>query len=155
MVKNENFIKFSNCVENSWLKYLSSLITIFIARYFIFGAICQRFYFEGKWLLIIMASIFSIWLVVDFSNNNFLIMWYGYIVMVLVGFFYNNGRKRFLGLLAIVLELAFSTICMLTRNIQLTIIDNYIIYFIGSIDLYIMFIMYYLYSNLLRLGKEV
>ena len=45
MVENENFIKFSDFVQNSWLKYIVSFITIFFGNYFMFGAISQNIVF--------------------------------------------------------------------------------------------------------------
>jgi hypothetical protein len=48
VVENKNFIKFSNIVQNTWVKYLVSLFTIAVAKYLTFGAICQKFYFKGK-----------------------------------------------------------------------------------------------------------
>ena len=134
-VENENFVKLSHYIQNSWLRYLSSLVTIFIARYFIFGAICEKFYFTGKWAIVVFASILSMWIIVDFIPVDFLKMWYGYFIMLIIGIAYHKGRKRFLGLLAIFLEILFSSISMLTRNIQLQIIDDYLVSMIGAIDL--------------------
>ena len=153
MVENENFLKFSNFVGNSWLRYLSSFITIFIAQFFIIGAICQRFYFKGKSSIFITICILSIWIVADFVNVDIIKMFYGYIVLIFIGAIYNKGKKRMLGILAIIFEFVFSTLCMITKNLQLSIIDDYLIYFIGSIDLYIMYSLYYLYSNLIRMRK--
>lgn len=154
-VHNEKIIALSAKIQNSWLRYLSSFITIFIARYFIIGAICQKFYFKGKCALFVYASIVSMWVVVDFIHIDAVKMWYGYIVMLLVGIIYHKGWKRLLGAVSIAIELVFSLVSMLTRNIQLQVIDDYLISMVGSIDLYIMFILYYLYSNLIRLRKEI
>lgn len=154
MVENENFIKFSNAVQNTWLKYLSSFITIFIARYFTFGAICQKFVFKGKTLFFVLAMIISMWVVVNFIDIPFLNMWYAYILIATFAVFYQKKWKKLYGLLAIAFDFIFSTVSILTRNIELQIITDYLVGYILLIDMNIMYFIYYLYSNLLRLKKE-
>ena len=154
MVENENFVKFSYAVENTWLKYLVNFITIFIARYFIFCAICQKATFKGWKLLLVVCLIISAWVIVNFGNVQIIQMNYLYVVAILIGAIFQKGWKRLFGLLSIVLELLFTTISMLVRNIPVVVLDNYFIAIILSIDFYIMVILYYLYSNLLRLKRE-
>ena len=154
MVENPNFLWFSNFVQNSWLAYLSSFITTFVAKYLTFGAICQKFIFKGRQAIIIVAAIISIWAVINFLNIDFLNMWYAYILMAIIGFFYHKGWKRSLGLIAIACDFVFSTVSILTRNIELHIITDYLSGYVLLIDMYIMYALYYLYSNLLRLKKE-
>lgn len=157
MVENENFIKLSNTVPNTWLKYLVSFFTIFLAKYFTFGAICQKFVFKKKDALIIVTLIISIWAVSNFVPLGIIAFpsWYAYIVYLGIGVFYQCGRKKLFGIVAIMLEFLFSTISLLTRNIPLHIMDNYLIVAILIIDVYIMIGLYYLYSNLIRLRKEL
>lgn len=154
MVENENFLKFSELVQNSWLKHLVSLITIFVANYFVFGAISEKFYFRGKLLWIVLGLIFSIWLVSNFVNFANIKVWYGYIVLITYSCLYQKGIKKIYGLLAIILELVFTVISMLVRNIEVEIMSNYLIGFILSIDVYIMFALYFLYINLKQTIKE-
>jgi hypothetical protein len=155
VVQNENFIKFSDIVQNTWVKYLVSFITIAVAKYFTFGAICQKFTFKGTQLLVVILSIISIWYVVNFSNNDFLKMWYAYGVMALIGIFYQKGFKKSFGFLAIIFEVVFNVLSVLIRNIPMVATSNYLIAFIGIFDMYIMTVLYYLYSNLLKLQKEI
>lgn len=154
LVENENFIKFSDAVQNTWLKYISSFITIFISSYLIFGAICEKFYFKNLELFIISLLIISMWAVVNFANSEFLNMWYTYILTAVFAAFYQKKWKKLYGLLSIFLDMLFSTISMVTRNIELHIVDNYLIGYILLIDMYIMYFLYYLHSNLIRLKKE-
>jgi hypothetical protein len=154
MVENENFIKFSDAVQNTWLKYFSSFITIFIARYFTFGAICQKFVFKGKTLFLVLAMIISMWIVVNFIDIPFLNMWYAYILIATFAIFYQKKWKKLYGLLVIAFDFIFSTVSILTRNIELQIITDYLVGYILLIDMNIMYFIYYLYSNLLRLKKE-
>lgn len=150
MVENENFIKFSELVQNSWLKYLVSFITISVGNYFMFGAISQNIVFKGKTLILVIVFITSIWAVSNFVPLSFLFLpfWYGYFVVILFGIIEQVGWKKLYGVLAIVLEFLFSTISMATRNINASILSDYLSSLILSIDVYLMIILYYLYTNL-------
>lgn len=154
IVSNENFVKFSDLVQNTWLKYLVSFFTIFFARYFIFCAICQKFTFKGGELIVMILFIISVWFVANFGNFQPIQATYVYIVMAVIGIVYHKSWKRLYGILAIALEFVFTTISMLVRNIPIHILDDYLITFILIIDVNIMIVLYYLYSNLLRIRKE-
>lgn len=157
MVENENFLKFSELVQNSWLKYLVSFFTIFVAHYLFLGASCQEFIFKGKKLAIIILSIISVWLVSNFLPKSFCLylpIYYGYLVQFVLCFIFQTGKKKYLGALVFILESAFSFISFFIRNIPIHIISEYSMGLILSIDLYIMIALYYLYSNLLKLKKE-
>ena len=154
MVQNENFIRFSNAVQNTWLKYALNFITIFVARYFIFCAVCQKSTFKGKELFLIISIIISAWFLVNFGRIELIQMSYLYIVVIIIGAIYQKGWKKLFGIISIVFELLFTTISMLVRNIPVSVLNDYFIAIILSIDFYIMVILYYLYSNLLRLKKE-
>lgn len=155
IVQNENFIKFSDIVQNTWVKYLVSFITIAVAKYLTFGAICQRFYFTGKQLLFVILSIISIWAVVNFSNSDFLKMWYAYIIMVIFGLLYQKKWKKMFGLLGVVFDCSFSIISAVVRNLPVEVFSNYLLTFILIIDMYIMTALYYLYANLIKMKKEI
>ena len=154
MVENENFIKFSDAVQNTWFKYLVSLFTIVLCNFLMVGAIIQRFTFKGKDLIIILLSIFSIWAVVNFSNFETLKLVYGYAVFTIIGLIRQKGWKKIFGLLSVLLDFVFVTISMLTRNIKLNFITDYLVILILMIDVYIMYFLYYLHFNLIRLKKE-
>lgn len=156
-VKNDHFIKFSQFVENTPAKYFVSFVTIFIAKYITLCAICQKFKFKGKQNVIIIILIVSIWAISNFFpvGETFFPSWYAYLIYIIIGIIFQKGWKKLFGFLAIILEMAFSTLSMIVRNIPLEIQSNYLISFIFIFDLYIMTILYYLYSNLSRLKKEV
>lgn len=156
VVQNENFIAFSNLVQNTWIKYLVSFITIAIAKYLTFGAICQRFYFKGKQLLVISIAIVSIWAVANFMPLGVLQFpsWYAYLVYIGIGLFYQKGKGKLYGVLAIAMELLFAILSMVTRNLPIEIMSSYMIAIIFSIDLYIMGTLYLLYANLIKLKGE-
>ena len=154
MVENENFIKFSDLVQNSWIYYLFNLTTTFIANFFIYCAISESFYLKGYKLLFYILSSISMWAIVHFTHIDFLIMFYGYVLIILYSVIVQKSWKKLYGVLAISLEFVFTTITLVTRNLELQIISNYFIMTILSIDMYTMYALYYLYSNLLRIKKE-
>lgn len=156
MVNNDNFIKFSALVQTTWLKYLVSFITVFIANYFILCAISQTFCFTKIKLLIAILAITSIWAISNFVPITFgyLPFWYAYFVMIVWGFFNQTGYKKLFGFVSIISEFLFSSASMITRNISLSIVPEYLFAYILSIDVYIMIILYYLYSNLIRIEKR-
>lgn len=151
-VTNKNFIKFSELLQNTWLKYLYSYFTIFIGNYLPICAVCQKFYFKGKDLAILIVVLTSIWAVANFIPN-FLYMgfWYAYAVIIIYGIVYQKGKKKALGLLAVAFDFLFPTISMLVRDIQLRVITDYLMLSILVIDTFIMYALYYLYSNLIKL----
>ena len=154
-VQNENFVKLSHYIENSWWRYVSSFVTIFVARYLTIAAVCQKFGFKGKSLIAVIISIISIWFVVNFVNVEILKTIYGYVVIALFGVFYQKGYRKLYGLLSVALDFAFSTLSMITRSVELSLVYDYLISHILSIDLYIMYTLYYLYFNFIRLKKEI
>lgn len=154
MVENENFIKFSDLVQNTWLKYLISLITTALSNYLFIGAILQLFCFKGKYLITYIFSVFSMWAVANFVNINIIKMFYGYLVFIVIGIIFQSGWKKCFGVLATLFELSFTMISMIIRNINLVMIENYFVILIMIIDVYLMSALYLLYSNLIKLNRS-
>lgn len=156
VVENDNFVKFSEMVETTWLKYLVSFITIAVAKYLTFGAICQKFYFKGKQLAFVLFGIVSIWAVSNFVPLGKLQFpaWYAYVVFIVASCKYQKGWKKSFGILAIILETAFTLLSCLIRDVTFVVLDNYLITLIFLIDMYIMTSLYYLYANIIKLKKE-
>lgn len=156
VVQNENFIAFSDILQNTWLKYLVSFITIGISNYLLIGAICQKFYFKGKQAFIVVFAIISMWAISNFMPLGKLKFpsWYGYLLLIIISLIYQKGWKKSFGIVAIVLETIFTLLSCLIRNIPFAILDNYLIISILLIDVYLMIALYYLYSNIIKLKKE-
>lgn len=154
IVNNDNFVKFSNYVQNTWLVYLSTLITTIIANHFTFCSISEKFFLKGKKLAFLLFADISSWFVVSFVNIETLKMCYGYITIIVFAIIFQKSWKKLYGLLAFVLETAFLALSMLTRNVQLKYVDNLLMTYILSIDFYIMYAIYYLHLNLIRIKKE-
>lgn len=155
IVKNDNFIAFSDLVQNTWLKYLVSFATIGIGNYLLIGAICQKFYFKGKQAIVVWCAIISMWAVSNFVPLSFLYFpsYYGYIVLIGISIYYQKGWRKWYGVIAILLETAFTVISFLIRNVPVVVLDNYLMILILMIDLYLMYGLYYLYSNLIKLEE--
>ena len=88
----------------------------------------------------------------SFYNMPF---WYGYLFIIIFAAVYQKGWRKLSSFISIALEIGFSTISMLIRNIRLAMIDDYLLLFILSIDVFIMYILYYLHANLYRMKKGV
>lgn len=155
IVNNENFLKFSNAVQNTWLKCVVSFVTITIANHFTFGAIAQKFVLKGKHLCYFWFADITMWIVANFIIIDFVQMFYGYILIIGYGIVIHKSWKKTFGLISVAMEFVFSTVSMLTRNVPLQVMSNYLITLILIIDIQIMYALYYLYSNLIRLKTEV
>ncbi len=150
MTDNENFIKVSVAIGETWLKYPVSLVTVVILNYMQLCAIQQKLRFKGKSNIIMLLLIVSMWAVANFMPNSFLFLpfWYGYVVFILVGIFSNKGKRKLLGVVAVVLDFAFTTLSMVLRDVKLNMCTDTLTAFILMIDIYIMTTLYYLYSYL-------
>ena len=155
MVENENFVKFSNTVQNTWLIYLSTLITTIIANHFTFCSISEKFALKGKELIFVIFATITSWVTVNFINIEILKMWYGYIIIIIYAIIFQKSWKKLYGILALILETVFLAISMITRNVELQYVDNLMMTYILSIDFYIMYAIYYLHLNLIRIKKEI
>ncbi len=154
VVNNQNFIAFSNTVQNTWLKYLVSFITISLVNHFRFCVIGQSFYIKGKTIMFVFLSSVTMWFVSNFVTIDIIQMLYGYLLVVLYGAITQKSYKRLLGLICVALEFGFSTVSMLIRNVSLVVSSDYILSLILSVDVYLMYALYYLYINLIRIKKE-
>ena len=157
VVNNKHIIKLSNKLQYTWLKYLISIFTIALGNFLLFVAIAQQFYFRGKDILVFIILTISMWVVINFVPKNFLNIqfWYGYVVIICFGLFKQTGWKKIFGLIAVILQFLFSTISMVIRDNKLKLIDNYLILLVLLIDIYIMYALFYLYTNLIKLKKGV
>lgn len=154
VVTNQNFIAFSNFVQNTWAKYVVSFITILMVNHFRFCVVNQGFFVRKSHTVLFLLSSASMWAVSNFVTIDAIQVLYGYIVIVLYGVFVQKSYKRLWGLLCVALEFLFSTISILVRNVPLEVSSDYVLSLMLSIDVYIMYALYYLYTNLIRIKKE-
>lgn len=154
MVENENFVKFSNLVQNTWIKYLGALVSTTLAYYFLFGAVFQRVKFQGKFLIFYLLSVICVWAVSNFANVFLIEFAFGYLVIIISSLIINKGIKKINGFICVFLDFIFSTISMLIRCIELTLMDDVLLMMIATIDFYIMYSLYFLYSILSKMKRS-
>jgi hypothetical protein len=104
--------------------------------------------------IIILLSTVSMWAVANFVTIETIRMYFGYVIIVLYAFIFQKKWKRAYGVIVMILETLFIGISMLTRNMELNIVYDYLTFLILSIDIYIMYALYYLYVNLIRLKRR-
>ena len=155
--ENENFIKVCEYADNHfWAKYIIGFINTSFGMYFLLLAMCQRWKYE-KWELIVSMSTIAINTAVKilFTPLGLVLdIWQG-IIMPMI--FKGRGKKQCLFVvLGNVMLLIFQVVSMFVKNVSLGFITNngILISFIFSIDVNLMIILYYLYSNLIKKGKE-
>lgn len=155
LVGNENFVKFSQLVQNTWLKHIGSFISITLSYYLLWGAIFQKVLFKGKFLYLYLVTSISVWIICSFFDIAILEMFYGYTLLIVFSIIINKGYKKANGFICVLLDFVFATISMFTRSIELSVITDYLILMIASIDMYIMYALYFLYSILLKIKKGI
>jgi hypothetical protein len=154
MVENENFLKFSQAVQNTWLKYIGSFLSTALAYYFLYGAVFKRVKFERIFLLFYIISVISVWCVSNFVRITFIQFSFGYSVIILSSLIINKRISKLNGFICVFLDFVFSTVSMLTKSIELSFIQDYLILMIGTIDLHIMYSLYFLYSILIKMKRS-
>ena len=155
MVENENFIRFCQYAENSWIRHIINFVTISIVNIFMYGAVRQKFFFKKYELIAFIVITISIWAIRFVPNFLLIHAWFAYSIVIIYGIINNKGKAKLNGFIASVFDLAFTVLSMSVRNIPLVICQNFIIGNILLIDMYIMYSLYYLYSNLLKIKKEL
>jgi hypothetical protein len=156
MCENENFIKVCEYADNHfWAKYLIGLIYSIISMYFFVLAICQRWKYE-KWelsLLVVSILVCNCVKIISPLIGAILDIWQGLILpMILKG----RGKKQcILCLIGNGLLLVFQLLSMFAKNLGLSFItsNGVLISAIFSIDVILMVLLYYLYSNITRERK--
>lgn len=152
MCENENFIKVCEYADNHfWADYVLSCSYSLFAMYFLILAMCGKRKYD-KWQFVILVATVIIGNFIKMFSNGIggaFDFWQS-IIMPCVFTIKTPKRHKFV-VLGNVLLLAFQMISIYVKNIDFIIVTDYglltgIIY---SIDVLIMIIIYYLYSNIL------
>ena len=157
MCENENFIKVCNYADSHFLAdYILSFTYCFISVYFGVLALCGMYKYTRTQLIIVTATILVGTFVKYFSGFWGLIfdVWQ-MIIMPCIFTIKNPKRHKFI-ILGNILLFVFQAISMFVKNLEIDIVTEYglLIGIIYSIDVLIMTILYYLYSNVLSHKKE-
>lgn len=145
VVQNERFISVCNYINNTLLFYIVSAITSITANMLLLLAICRAKYFKPIWAAIALLSLlFSYSMKVVFPVVS---MWFDFVVIIV--FTYCYCRRIIRPILGIGLNLIFQLISLTIRNISISepVRDNSLVALILMIDVYIMLVLYYLYTN--------
>ena len=149
--ENERFIKVCEFADNNlWAKFLLAFVYAFPSCYFYTLAVCQQTKYE-RWQLIIVVSTVILSTFVKLFNANLGLIVDLWQLLFMPFIFILKDKKRLLNIpLGFALMLTFQVISMFTKNVELKIMgDNMLVGAIFSIDVILMVLLYYAYSNLL------
>lgn len=150
MCENENFIKVCEYADNHWwADYTLSVLYCLVSNYFFVLAVCGRWRFNKVECITFVATTFAVCFVKYFGVIIGLIFDLWQVVIMPCVFSLKNPKRHWFVLLGNVLAVAFQMISLITKNLGLVLVtDNgLLISIIYSIDVTLMFILYYLYSN--------
>ena len=147
---NENFIAVCDYADNHlWAEYLISAVYCLISLYFYCLAIMQEVKYK-PWQLAMLIATVLVGTAIKMSSvvgGWIFDIWQSIIIHII---FLNNQYKKYYRIIvAIILLLLFQLVSMATKNIKLGMIteNGVLISAIFSIDVFIMLILYYAYSN--------
>ena len=149
MCENPNYKALCEYADSHfWCKYLICFASSMVCEYFFLLSILQEYKFTKKQLFLVVLSIMASVFVKLYFDNFYIIsdIWITFILpIILVG---GNYKKYIEVVIAIVLSFAFQFISLIVKNLAITIIDeSTFISLIYMLDVYIMFLLYYLYRN--------
>ena len=153
---NQRFIAICNFADNNFLaKCIMGAISTFISLYFFLLAICSKFKYE-KWELIVVIVTVMIGTIIKVVNQNIGMV---FDIWQFIGFplilLRKTPKKYWKIPVANALVLVFQFVSMVTKNIGISFVtdEGILISSIFSIDVIIMVVLYYFYSNLIILKK--
>lgn len=149
---NENFIKVCEYADNHWWAYyLISSIYCFANVYFFTLAIMQSSRYEKWQLIVVIATVFTCNILKSFGTIIGLIadVWQ---VILMPFLFVIKERKKYKNILiANILLLVFQFVSAIVKNVDIVVMSNNrsLIAAIFSIDVILMVLLYFGYSNLI------
>lgn len=153
MCANENFIKVCEYADNHfWADYALSVGYCLISNYFFILAVCGKWKFNNVELIIFVITTFVVCFVKIFSNTFGLILDIWQVIIMPCVFTIKEPKRHWIVILGNVMAFLFQTISMITRDLSFGIVTDYglLISIIYSTDVTLMFILYYLYSNIIK-----
>ena len=157
MCNNENFIKVCEYADNHWWAYYCfNVIYCFYTLSFLILAMIGQWKFE-RWQLIVFAITIFVGVAVKSINPvvSFIYdIWQGVVMPII--FTLKNKQRIWLVFLGNALLIVFQLASMVIRNIGIDIITNngMVVGFIYGIDVQLMILLYYFYSNLAKKGDK-
>ncbi|MBO7230067.1 MAG: hypothetical protein J6V20_01470 [Bacteroidaceae bacterium] len=157
MCNNENFIKVCEYADNNWwANILISFIVCLAHLYFYVLAICRQARFDKIQLYIVVATAFIGTFIKVLTPPIFGIIFDIWQLMLMPFLFLEKGWKSVLRvLIANVLLFGFQLISMVTKNIGVSVLGESVLEgTIFSLDVILMIILYWGYSNFKRKEKN-
>jgi hypothetical protein len=153
MCNNENFIKVCNYADNNiWAYYILSLIYCYVSHYFFILAMCGKWKFNKTEFIVYSITIISVCAIKLFSSTLGIIFDIWHVIIMPCVFTIKNPKRHIWVIIGNILLVLFQVVSMVVKNLSLEIVTNngLLIGIIYSIDVTLMFILYYLYSNIKR-----
>lgn len=156
MCENENFIKVCEYADNNfWADSIISSLYCFVSMYFLILAMCGKYKYE-KWQLILLVATVIIGTIVKIYSQILGVifdMWQ--IIIMPCVFTLRNTKRHYFVIVGNILVLIFQSVSLFVRNLSFEVVteNGLLIAIIYSIDVTIMYILYYLYS-IFYIGKE-
>ena len=153
MYSNENFIKVCEYADNHiWAYYLMGALYCFASLYFFTLAICQKLKYE-KWELIVVIATVVIGSALKLINQYIGLVFdvWQFIIMPCV-FTIKQPKKHWYVIIANVLLLVFQFVSAFTKNVGINIMstNSALVSSIYSIDVILMVLLYFAYSNCIK-----
>ena len=152
MCNNENFIKVCTYADNHfWAKYIISTINTTVSVLLYTLAICGKTKLTKRESIILIATALLNSIIKNFSMILGLLFDLWQTVIMQAVFTIKTPRKHYKIILSNLLLVLFQAVSMFVRNLGFQVLneaDGILISFIYSIDVTIMLVLYYLYSNI-------
>lgn len=145
--ENERFIKVCDYIENTFWYYVVSFISYYIINILIWLSVIRETHFKLKQICILSVILLLGYIIKCINSIAGLIvdMCFIFIPFLFKAKWYNI-------LLGFVLDFVFQFVSIIVKDLSLFnfIDENVVISLIFLIDYYIMLVLYYLYSNILK-----
>lgn len=154
--ENENFIKLCDMAENNKIVYfLISTLYCYVSNYFLILAICGKWRFSKVELIVYSITVLLVCGIKLLSPYVGVIFDIWQVIIMPCLFTLKNTKRHFYVILGNLLVVIFQSTSLFVKNLSLEIVteNGLLIGIIYSIDVTIMYVLYYLYSNF-YIGKE-
>lgn len=157
MCNNENFIKVCEYADNHfWAYYLINALYCFVMLYFFTLAICGKKSFR-KWELLVVIATVIVGTLVKYFNQYIGLVFDVWQVIIMPCVFTTKEPKRHIYVIpANVMLFIFQAISMFVKNIEFGVLTDkgVLVSIIYSIDVLLMILLYYGYSNIISKKGE-
>ena len=154
---NENFIKVCEYADNHfWAYYVINVIYCYVCMYFLTLAMIGKWRYSKQQIIILTITIMlgviikSINPVISFICD----VWQGVLMPIL--FTLKNKKRIIFVFVGNILLILFQLVSMFVKNIGINLITNngMLVTTIFGIDVFLMVLLYYFYSNLVKNKKK-